>query len=1165
MAMIRSKAGLASGLASLEESDAEHAMQTSPDDSSYEDSTQEPFDRPPSREGRPPLSRRPTKQEDPELAERLKQYEEASDMGDIMASLRSQNPPEDVVEQHHGEKATSSWGSTGSRLSVFDEEVISDPPNLRISRNPDWQNHHESPDAFRDRMPSDGSSGPSTQSSFPTTSSRGSSRGSEARKTIAPESVSHLIPDRVGNMVLDRQRNIWIKRKPGAVEPRRPRANSTRSNRSNFLPSEASEDDPFAGIPDLSVDITLEMRNLALATAKKAQAQEAMPRSATPTSPTRIPDVATPRRSVPPSVESPTRRPHGSSQLRVVLPPNEEEPVEHEIRINEDRAAEPRRLTISFSSPIAEVIQDFPEEDEFPWEEDSILHHVAEDVAMAMDSLKRGRRLSSFKGARCTSRSRSTSRGPARHLSFRGQTMMARPISRIDEQEEESAQSHGIQSRNEVSGMELSILPENSVVARDSEDNNGQGSVSFLVATPSRTQGCPAPGMDAAPVISQYVGTFSLSPLSEFTMHHGEDSLPLEASYIVGSHRLTTGDPSKRVMTMSTRQLVEKIAEVEPFEPYWEDMRELELRDKRLGSLHTLDDFCGQLESLDVSNNSIRNLSGIPSSVLHLRMINNQLSSLTAWGHLMNLQYVDVSNNALTSLTAFKNLVHLRCVRVDNNQLVSLDGIKYHKGLQSLRCRGNSIEEVDFAGANLDQLTELDLKDNLITKVSNLEQLTALGSLNLEGNKLTSFGDNFSADPDSASCTALRYLRLDDNQLATLDVNKMPHLRLLHADRNCLSKISGFSRARRIDSLSLREQRGSSPLDLEYLLSRIYEVRKLFLSGNLLGTFEPKVDFLNCQLLEVANCGLLSLPEDFGLSMPNLRVLNVNMNALSDLKTLRYIPRLKRLFVSGNRLADPAKLVSVLAHLPHLVEVDVRDNPVTQGFYAPLLQVILSKPKPSSRPSSSASGSNGKHEEEEVLATEGSFEDKKFVLPDQDCERDRGYSGRLDMETRIRRRIWEVLVRRKCLRVKKLDGLALQRGVPELKDEVWERLVEMGVVLREEPKALEGVAEEGKMLEGAEEEKKGPKAIEGVQTPKKLPAPTAETENEKSPSPKVARRKSVNNGMRKMSTAGTGERRPGTPKTPNGGKGPKTPNKGPKTPKNRGTGSSRWGVEDSFA
>ncbi|KAM7194879.1 hypothetical protein V8F20_007744 [Naviculisporaceae sp. PSN 640] len=1120
MAMIRNKAGLASGLASLEESGAEEPAQPSPDlESSYE-STQEPFSRPPSREGRAPVTRMSARQEDPELVERLKKYEEASDMGDIIgSSMRSNGISAGTRTSSNDGENWRRLGSNNSWPSSLEDGVISDPPNIRLSRNPDRV------DGAFDTLPTH-SSGHSTGRSYQT----GSSRTSENRRTIAPESVEHLIPDKVGNMVLDRQRNIWIKRKKSG-------SSSGSSKGRNFLPSETSEDDPFADIPDLSVDMTMELKNL-MATRAANAAKLAEQSAAAAAGNTQNSGSGSGRGPVliPAPVSSPTRAQQDETTTPQETPrkSDDDNTVDDEIGIHEDRVNGTRRrnMTISFSSPIASIIQDVLEERLDRSEEDqSILDQTLDEISR--ESVKQGRRIISIqtkmKNGSSAARSRNDSQGPARHLSVRGQTLLARPISRIDEREEESAfdRARNRQQQQQASNMELSIIADNESSMLSEAGGSGlrQASLSFVVATPARPRDCPADGTDGAPIISQYVGTYSLSPLSEFTVHQGEESLPLEASYVVGNHRLVTGDRSKRVMSMNTRDLVEKLAEVEPFEPYWEDMRELKLANKRLASLHGLHEFCGQLESLDVSNNEIRNLTGIPESVRQLKITNNQLSSLTAWNHLLNLQYLDISNNGLTSLAPIKNLVHLRSLRADNNQLTSLDGIKFHDALLSLRARGNPIKELDFVSNKLIRLTELDLKDNKIHRVTGLQHLPSLSSLNLEGNQLESFTIEASSPEDDTPLQpleSLRYLHLDDNKISTLDIKMLPHLRLLHADRNRIVRIDGFSRARKVDSLSLREQCGDAPLHIKHLLSRAYEVRKLYLSGNYFGgsssssssaeeerqeeesTFSPTVDLLNLQLLELANCGLASLPEHLGMMLPNLRVLNLNLNALSDLGPLVGIPRLKRVLVSGNRLADCAKLVRVLASFTCLSCVDVRDNPGTVGFYAPLATMgmlpsfrewaedrVAQKHKRNPSVAGEKSENDGGDEEEEVttmtikmkgmsIGTAASEKKGKpgaedpFTLPDQDPERDRTYCKRLDMETRMRRRVYEQMFVGCCKKLKKLDGLAIDgRQVAQLRDGVWLALAERGLfverrdgVVNDENKRIgEQDQEEGKKTE----------------------------------------------------------------------------------------------------
>ncbi|KAK0612864.1 hypothetical protein B0T17DRAFT_563973 [Bombardia bombarda] len=1051
MAMIRSKAGLASGLASLEESDAENAgQQRYPDpESSYQESTQEPFSRPPSREGRAPITHMSARQEDPELAERLKKYEEASDMGDIGASMRSVRLGQQQQQQHQG------FSSDQPHFIEEGEEVISDPPNIRISRNPE---RYSTEGSNYDGVPSHGSGGSSgnyTGRSIPTTSSR----GSQSRGVVLPQHVEHVLKDQVGNMVLDRNRNIWIKTKQPAVPLQNHAleraAAAAAPARGRHPASEASEDDIFADIPDLSVDMTMEMQNLAAARRELAIREEAAAAA-------RLDDH-----------DDATASGSGSSPNETFESYDAEFSSIRKSEVMRKRlsaySTRRRNLTISFTSPLASIIHDMAE------------FAALFDEDFSRDSIKRGRRVASQlhkhqqqqqqqqqQHRNASSRSRSDSRGasagsgnalPQRHLSVRGQKFVARPISRIDERDEESVVDRirnqhlqHQQQQSSAANMELSVIADNSVLSSRDEDSSGlereqlqqqqqqqrQTSLSFVV-TPARPRDCSVGEVgDAAPLISQYVGTFSLSPLSEFTIHHGaggDETLPLEASYVVGNHRLVTGDHSKRVMSMNMRVLVEKLAEVEPFEPYWEDMKELELRGRRLGSLHALDEFCGQLESLDVSGNDIRNLSGIPGSVRQLKLVGNRLSSLTSWGHLMNLQYVDISGNGLTSLSAFKHLVHLRSLRADDNEIESLDGIKFHDGLQSLRARGNRIGEIDFCRNGLGRLTELDLKGNVIGRVRGLGGLGALSSLNLEGNLLEGF-----MEEEEAPLLALRHLRLDDNMIREIDLGKMPHVRLVHADRNRIVRVGGLSRARRIDSLSLREQRGEKGLDVRDLLSRAYEVRKLYLSGNFFGgggekgegegEFAPSVDFLNLQLLEVANCGLRELPEDLGLMMPNLRVLNVNMNALTDLTPLRGVPRLKRLLASGNRLADAAALVETLGGFKCLGVVDVRDNPVTQGFYAPGLLF-------------------GDEKGLDVVEVGSGSGADPFALPDQDGERDALYSSRLDLETRMRRRLHEKMVGESCGRLKKLDGLSLRgrRGKGEVRDAVWKALVEGGFVV----------------------------------------------------------------------------------------------------------------------
>lgn len=1001
MAAIRGKTGLQSGLASLEESDEDHLRPADDyfgDEVSLPDSTQERLSRPPSRDGKP-VPRMAQRQEDPKVVNHLKKYQEHSDMDDIIASsLRSLGVSKEDIEAVQAlERNSNSSRSEPSEVGIFHNSgLFSDPPNIRISENRLRYEHStaaEQAERFRDRFPSNGSGSESIS-----TVRTGSSRGSDTRRTIAPESVSHLIPDQVGSMRLDKERNIWVK----ATAPRR-------MERRDTLMSEHSEDDVFADIPDLTVDVSKELQNLRL---RLAQQSAAAARAAEFESRAKSEQGGTLRsilinNSGDRQGKEDSRSP---SRLMKQFAEADDEDVEKEITIHDDRLDESspkRRTQVNFSSPVSIVIQDMPpvrgsNEQEVSPVEPITLH-------LPKPRIHQGPRNVSSQSNHGLSvpRSRTASGALARHISVQGQPFVPRPVSIIEEQDEDS---RDVKTKF---GKGLNILSDQSMAGRSpSKPGTRQTSLNIVVSTTPRPK--PQPRPENAEIIGHYVGNMSLSPLPDFTAHQ-ERSYALEVSYVLGDHNLVTGDGSQTHMSQAVRNLVDKIAEVEAFEPFWEDMKEIELRNKKLGSLHMLDRFCSRLVRLNAAQNSIRALDGIPTTVRELTISRNLLSDLTSWDRLANLQYVDISNNEIKSLSSFRSLVHLRDLVADNTGLIDLDGIKYHETLLTVSARGNAIQELDFEGTCLQRLTNLDLEGNKIRKVENLHELSSLSHLCLKGNRLVEFAPS---EP-----LALKHLVVSDNKLKRLDLTAMPRLHIVCADRNRLTNITGLRRTRHLDSLSLREQGGSKPFDMS-MLAEAYEVRKLFLSGNRVGTFTPSRAFLNLQVLDLANCGLQRLPDDLGQMMPNLRVLNLNFNGLSDISGLMGISRLKRLHLAGNRFAEHKILARVLATFAWLTELDLRGTPLTHGFY-PSMHVVVRK------------------EEDDTQPTIG-----PFTLPDADPARDAKFCGLLDMDTRIERRTYERKSVRACKQIQMLDGLPVNKRVRHVKDVVWKAMVERGLLLR---------------------------------------------------------------------------------------------------------------------
>jgi hypothetical protein len=158
----------------------------------------------------------------------------------------------------------------------------------------------------------------------------------------------------------------------------------------------------------------------------------------------------------------------------------------------------------------------------------------------------------------------------------------------------------------------------------------------------------------------------------------------------------------------------------------------------------------------------------------------------------------------------------------------------------------------------------------------------------------------------------------------------------------------------------------------------------------------------------------------------NTRVLNLNFNALRDIRPLMGILRLKKLHLAGNRLARLRLTTSVLSQFSGLSLVDMRGNPLTLGFYPPMVEtrVVL---------------------RQDLDGVEADVQDPFTIGKADQCKDDK-YIQRLDMETKMLRRVFEMLALKSCHRLKLLDGLNVARTVINNKDAVWEALIAAGVL-----------------------------------------------------------------------------------------------------------------------
>lgn len=692
--------------------DAEPYHQAVSEEAAFELSPKDGFSRPPSRAGASLRRLREPVQLDARVVSHLRKFEEK---GDFEVAFSSSFKSVQLGQVENGSRDDDM-----ERDNLNDEVVVeSDPPNLRIyrqlpphhSRNRSPRKNSSSPTAdTKARSLGSLTSGPSTGRSLPT----GSSLGSGTKATIMPETVSHLLTDQIAGMKYDQDRQVWIK---------------TQAIESLMTPLQASSEmteDVLGDIPDLSVDEVEEMHRIQDhasslkrmgSNSKGVSKYDSVAHEGRQLSPNN--DDTRPRTTDGAISTSEDDSPARSKYSRLTssgpvpetratswggdMPPREkegirtqvqgspapedeeghEEEVEHEISILEGRSSKTptrsirrehhaRVVTVSFSSPVVgHLMTPYP-----PDTEDTEPEAREDGVDLDLDDSPI--RFDPQPGAVWSGRRSSFDRNPgrrssSRRISINSQSYIARPMTRLDEEDE------------------IDFL--------QNSNNRRNTGIDVIVSTPlSLQRGLLAPKPPSSGQGSS-VG-FHLSPLQDFTIHQTDQSDNQGHGDIVRRRGLLAEHETQH-FALVTQHLVKKLTDLEPFEPHWDSIRCINLQNQGLATLHKLDDFCGGLEELDVSNNSLDQLDGAPSSIRDLRICCNHLSDLSTWGHLYNLQYLDVSRNHIHTFKAFQQLVHLRELKADDNEIESLDGLFHLDALLSLRLRGNSVRVLDFEGFNL--------------------------------------------------------------------------------------------------------------------------------------------------------------------------------------------------------------------------------------------------------------------------------------------------------------------------------------------------------------------------------------------------------------------------------------------------------------------------------
>ncbi|KAF9028973.1 hypothetical protein BGZ52_004096 [Haplosporangium bisporale] len=392
---------------------------------------------------------------------------------------------------------------------------------------------------------------------------------------------------------------------------------------------------------------------------------------------------------------------------------------------------------------------------------------------------------------------------------------------------------------------------------------------------------------------------------SKSTIHNSSSMMPEESSF---SH--------------AEGHLIRFITGLHPWEE-WDQVKSLDLSKREVESLIKLNHLVPNLEVLLVNENQVSYLTGIPKSVKTLQARANQLSNLTSFSHLMNLQYLDISHNGIEDLTGLSSLVHLRELNVANNKVKGVSALQQMDGLIRLDVSHNCLTSLDFRWSRLQRLEFLNASHNKIEQLENLESLAGLIHANLAHNSIE---DISLVKP----LLRLRILRLSENKLLNFNALSFPGLRTLYLDDNRLQSLENCQTLTRLENFSARDQEGEGiAIDMTDFINS----RKLYLSGNPIHSLDFNMGFYRMEYLEICAGCLSELPIDFATLMPNLRGLNLSYNSLDSISALDGLHRLRRLIFVGNTLKSFSDVLSLVKRMRSLVTLDLRHNPLTSNMY----------------------------------------------------------------------------------------------------------------------------------------------------------------------------------------------------------------------------------------
>ncbi len=289
-----------------------------------------------------------------------------------------------------------------------------------------------------------------------------------------------------------------------------------------------------------------------------------------------------------------------------------------------------------------------------------------------------------------------------------------------------------------------------------------------------------------------------------------------------------------------------------------ENIKKLDLSGKNISDkgLYCISSYMPNLRTLDLSNNQIKDISGISKIpyLKHLDLSNNGISNIKALGALKFLKTLKINNNKnLNEIDAIGNLEYLEKLDLSNNNIKYLPSFKGLIYVKDLNLSNNKIENINSLNA-LKYLETVDLSSNKIGNIEPLRDCVQILDLNISGNeKIRSLSS-------ISNLRRIKKLNASDNRINDISgIYNMAYIEDLDISSNEVYDISQVSRLTTLKNLNL----SSNNINDVSSISDLKNLEMLELGGNNIGKFSDEMEVINRTLKNK----VIWLVEDLGLQI----------------------------------------------------------------------------------------------------------------------------------------------------------------------------------------------------------------------------------------------------------------------------------------------------------